>query len=129
MKQYRKRDNQPPVIAIKLKLDLKDDVLLYQKWGGDQTAKKGDWLLNNSGEVYTVDADSFADTYENVGHGQYRKVAIVYAEIADEPGFIPTKEGQPEYEAGDYLVYNKPDREDGYRIKPSDFLAMYEEAN
>ena len=34
--------------------------LTYRKWGGEQRAKPGDWLVDNGGEVDTVDAESFA---------------------------------------------------------------------
>jgi hypothetical protein len=31
--------------------------------GAEQRCKRGDWLVDNGGEVYTVDGDSFARTY------------------------------------------------------------------
>jgi hypothetical protein len=39
-------------VVIAVKIDLDTDGLTYQKWGGTQRAKRGDWLVNNEGGVY-----------------------------------------------------------------------------
>jgi hypothetical protein len=91
-----------------------------------QRCKKGDWILNNRGEVYTVDAETFARTYREVSPGRYSKTTTVWVERADAEGSIPTKEGSTAYKEGDYLVYNNPDRSDGYAMSADDFVAMYE---
>ena len=36
-------------------------------------------------------------------------------------GTIPTKEGSTEYKPGDFLVFNDPDKEDGYAM-PAEWL-------
>jgi hypothetical protein len=43
--------------VVAVQLDLETDGLTYQKWGGTQTCKAGDWIVNNDGDVYTVDRD------------------------------------------------------------------------
>jgi hypothetical protein len=79
--------------VIAVQLDLDTDGFNYQKWGGTQSCKAGDWLVNNDGDVYTVDRDTFARTYCAVSPGVYEKVAPVWAEVAEHPGQIKTKEG------------------------------------
>ena len=81
---------------------------------------------NNQGDVYTIDAETFERTYQMVSPGLYEKVAPVWAEVAAEPGTILTKEGSTAYLAGDYLVFNSPDRKDGYAMKPETFRQLYE---
>lgn len=122
-RRYRKKPEQF-VIAVPLKLDF--DVFLYQKWGAEQRAKAGDWLVNNNGEIYTVDHDTFAHTYQEIKPGQYIKVTPVWAEVAAQAGQIKTKEGVSQYQAGDYLVWNDPAGQDGYCISAALFEAMYE---
>lgn len=122
MKRYRRKGT---IFALRLALDMAP--LKYQKWGGEQTAKPGDWLAQIPGDTYTIDADSFAATYEQVGPCEYRKTAIVWAEQAQSTGRIQTKEGFTEYVAGDWLVYNQPDRGDGYAMGPARFSELYEE--
>ena len=51
------------------------------------------------------------------------------AEAAASAGVIDTKEGSTGYEAGDYLVYNGPDRTDGYAVGREKFEEMYEPAD
>jgi len=65
-------------IAIRLALDLQSFV--YRKWDDEQRAKQGDWLVDNDGDVYTVDADSFASTYRRTGPGAYLKTTPIWAE-------------------------------------------------
>ncbi|MGQ0801355.1 MAG: patatin-like phospholipase family protein [Pseudomarimonas sp.] len=128
---YRRRD-QTTVTAIPLDLEAKPDAELgsklftYHKWDARQTCKRGDWLVHNGDDVYTVDRDTFARTYTEVAPGQYRKTANVWAERADKAGEIATKEGSTRYKAGDFLVYNQADRKDGYAVTAKKFAELYE---
>ena len=119
--QYLKRTT---VVAVRLALET--DGFTYRKWGGTQRCKAGDWIVANRGEVYTVDAESFARTYREESPGVYRKIAPVWAEQANAAGKVPTKEGATGYAAGDYLVSNGPDGQDSYAVTAAEFEAMYE---
>jgi len=122
-KRYRRRAGAP-VVAVQLKLDT--DGLVYRKWGGEQQCKANDWLVDNGDEVYSVDAESFARTYTAVSRGLYMKTGKVWAEQADKPGKVPTKEGHSDYEAGDWIVSNEEDGSDAYAIRAGEFEGMYE---
>ena len=123
--KYRKRESQA-VVAVQLALE--GAGFTYEKWGGTQTCKPGDWLVNNDGDVYTVDRDTFARTYKQVDKGTYAKIAPVWAEVAREPGEVTTKEGVTRYRAGDYLVFNEESGGDAYAVAADKFEAMYERA-
>lgn len=84
--------------------------------------------MNNDGHVYTVDRDSFARTHRAVGPEVCEKVAPVWAEMAERPGQIATKEGVTHYKAGAYLVYNEADGKDGYAVDAEAFEKMYKPA-
>ena len=114
--------------VVAVQLDLKTRGFTYQKWGGTQTCKAGDWIVNNDGDVYTVDRETFARTYRAVSPGAYEKVAPVWAEVVEQPGQIATKEGVTHYKAGAYLVYNDPEGKDGYAVEAEAFEKMYEPA-
>ena len=120
--QYRKKKDQS-VIAVELDLDT--DGLIYRKWGAEQRAKRGDWLVDNAGEVYTVDGKVFARTYERTGPGTFRKIAPVWAEVAARAGSIKTKEGESHYKKGDYIVFNNKNATDGYCMSARKFHSMY----
>ncbi len=122
-KRYRKRADQ---FVVAVRLALEGASFRYQKWGGEQQCKAGDWLVDNAGEVYTVDADSFARTYRRVGPGHYVKSTPVWAEKAETAGQVATKEGLSAYGVGDYLVSNGADGSDAYCIAADRFEAMYE---
>lgn len=122
-RRFRRRPGQP-VVAVQLKLDI--DGFTYSKWGAEQRCKAGDWLVDNSGEVYTVDADSFARTYTAEGLGTYVKTGKVWAEQAAEAGRVSTKEGSTGYEAGDWLVSNEEDGSDAYAVSAKKFEESYE---
>jgi len=111
------------VVAVRLALDT--DGLVYRKWGGEQRAKAGDWLVDNDGDVYTVDADVFERTYRQTGIGTYVKTTPIWAEQASRAGSIKTKEGVTHYEAGDYLVSNNIDGSDDYAISATKFESLY----
>lgn len=111
-------------MAVQLNLETRG--FTYEKWGGTQVCKPGDWLVDNNGEIYTIDRQSFADTYESVGAGRYVKTATVWAETAQADGAVETKEGATSYRAGDYLVSNDEAGEDPYAVSREKFEAMYE---
>lgn len=121
--KYVKRASQR-VVAVQLALDTTG--FTYRKWGGEQRCKPGDWIVNNEGEVYTVDRASFERTYRQVGVGTYVKTTPVWAEVAPEAGCVPTKEGATNYKAGDYLVFNQEDGGDPYAVSADKFEEMYE---
>ena len=112
------------VVAVQLALQTKG--FTYEKWGGTQTCKPGDWIVSNDGDTYTVDRDSFERTYENVSSGLYRKTTPIWAEVARQAGNVQTKEGVTSYNAGDYLVSNDQEGRDLYAISKTSFEAMYE---
>lgn len=123
LRRYKKKAGTP-VAAVQVDLDV--DSFTYRKWGGTQTCKRGDWLLCNDGDTYTVDREVFERTYRRVSLGVYEKITPVWAEIAEGDGKIETKEGATHYQAGAYLVYNDPDRKDGYAVNPEKFKNLYE---
>jgi hypothetical protein len=124
-RQYVKKAGNE-VVAIQLALET--DGFTYRKWGGVQTCKPGDWIVQNNGEIYTVDQESFAHTYEAHSPGLYRKVSPVWAERMATAGSIATKEGVTHYGAGAYLVSNNADGTDAYAVAGVTFEAMYEPA-
>jgi len=112
------------VVAVQLDLDTLG--FTYKKWGDTQTCKRGDWIVNNNGDTYTVDSESFARTYRSNGPGTYVKSAPVWAEVASTAGSVRTKEGATHYEAGDYLVANEETGVDTYAVSRAEFERMYE---
>jgi hypothetical protein len=123
LRRYIKKADQF-VIAVQLNLDT--DGFTYDKWGSVQKCKKGDWLVNNAGDTYTVDGEVFAKTYRQVEPGKYVKSTAVWAKVALSPGHVKTIEGVSHYAAGDYIVYNNRDGTDGYCISAEKFESMYE---
>lgn len=127
--RFRRRPDRP-IVAVRLSLDM--DVLEYRKWGHVQQAHRGDWIVNNDGDVYTVAADSFASTYRPVDAsgqpGLFVKTTPVWAFQASEPGVLDTKEGHTAYAAGDFIVSNQADGSDSYAIARDRFHELYEPA-
>jgi hypothetical protein len=111
--------------VVAIRLDLETDGIVYRKWKDTQRAKRGDWLVDNEGDIYTVDADAFARTYERVVAGLYIKTTPVWAEVAKQPGSVKTKEGRSHYEAGDYIVSNDENGTDAYCMPAKTFEEMY----
>ena len=128
MAELRKYTKKPTSCVVAVQLDLDTEGFTYQKWGGPQRCKAGDWLVLNDGDTYTVDQETFSDTYELVSPGVFVKDSPVWARAAQAPGEIHTKEGVTQYAAGDYLVYNDPAGEDGYAVTKASFEAMYDPA-
>jgi hypothetical protein len=124
--RYVKRPDQT-VAAVRLALET--DGFTYRKWGDVQTCKAGDWLVDNDGDVYTVDGATFERTYRRVGPGSFVKTTPVWAEVAAEDGSVRTKEGATHYRAGDYLVFNEREGGDAYAVSTDKFDAMYERAD
>ncbi len=122
-RKYIKGQNQA-IIAVQLNLDTEG--FEYRKWGGLQFCKRGDWLVNNNGESYTIDNEVFSKTYRRVRAGNYVKVTPVWAERATESGRVVTKEGESNYKPGDYLVSNNEDGTDTYCMSAVKFESMYE---
>ncbi|MGM9514772.1 hypothetical protein ACS5PK_11010 [Roseateles sp. DB2] len=122
-KCWRRRPGQA-VVAVQLRLVTEG--FRYQKWGGEQQCKANDWVVDNGGEVYTVDADSFARTYTALGQGRYEKTGKVWAEQALGSGRVDTKEGRTAYKAGDWLVSNEADGSDAYAVDAETFEKQYE---
>ncbi len=122
-RRYRTRPGQT-VVAVRVALDTAG--FTYTKWGAEQRCKPGDWLIDNGGDVYTVDAAVFARTYRPAGGGTYVKSTPVWAEVASRGGSVATKEGRSEYRAGDYLVSNNEDGSDAYCVGRDKFETLYE---
>ena len=120
-----KRPDQS-VCAVQVKLDT--DGFTYRKWGAVQTCKANDWLVDNGGDVYSVDAASFERTYRRQPDGRFLKVTPIWAEVAAEPGSVKTKEGETYYASGDYLVFNERGGGDAYAVSKDKFETMYEPA-
>ena len=124
MKKYHKKATQT-VVAVQLNLDTEG--LHYQKWGDQQFAKKGDWLIDNDGSIYSIDKAAFARTYQLVSPGQYQKVSDIYAKLADKDSCIDTLEGKTHFLKGDYIVYENPGQTEGaYAVSAEKFEAMYD---
>ncbi len=122
-KRYRKK-KMSTVTAVQFDLDTEG--FTYQKWGGTQTCKKGDWLVNNNGDIYTIDQKVFEKTYTETSPGIYFKDAPVWAVVADGDGCVKTIEGETNYKAGDYLVSNDVTGADSYAVSRKKFEDMYE---
>ena len=122
-RRYRKKADR---FVIAVRLDLDTDGFTYRKWGAEQRCKRGDWLVDNEGDIYSVDSDVFAKTYRRVSPGVYVKTGPVWAEVATAPGSVVTNEGKSFYTAGAYLVYNNEDGTDAYCIGADKFESMYE---
>ena len=122
-RRYRKKATSG-VIAVQLNLDTPG--FEYCKWGGNQRCKAGDWIVDNNGDVYTINKSTFERCFRQVGPGVYYRPAEVWAKPTEMAGKIKTKEGETSYMAGDILVYNNEDETDGYAISKSKFDQLYE---
>ena len=113
-------------VSKTVQLNLETDGFVYQKWGAEQRCQRGDWLVDNNGDIYTVDGEVFSRTNRQLNPGVYVKATAIWAEVADQPGAVDTKEGRSHYQAGDYLVSNNEEGTDAYCISAEKFEAMYE---
>jgi hypothetical protein len=123
LNRYRQKQER---FVVAVPLQFHTDGFVYHKWGGEQRCKRGDWIVDNDGDFYTVDADVFQRTYREVRRGAYRKITPIWAEIAQDAGQVKTKEGVTQYEKGDYLVSNNEDGTDAYAMTASKFELSYE---
>ena len=112
------------VVAVQLNLDTEGFV--YRKWGDVQRCQPGDWVVDNDGEVYTVNNEAFRRTYQLVRPGFYAKVSVVWAEVSPVAGVIQTKQGLARHQAGAYLVSNDDSGEDRYPVDAETFERLYE---
>ncbi len=128
MSELRRYTRRSDTAITAVQLALETDGFTYRKWGGVQTASAGDWLVDNGGDIYTVDQETFAHTYRAVGPGQFVKSQPVWARVADKDGKIQTKEGETHYRAGDMIVFNREDEKDGYAMTADTFDRLYEYA-
>jgi hypothetical protein len=122
-RKYRKKQNH---YVVAIRLNLETDGFTYRKWGDVQTCKQGDWLVDNDGDVYTVNAEVFARTYRNLSPGIFIKSTPVWAEVALVAGRMVTNEGTSQYDRGDYIVFNNEDGSDAYCMSAKKFESMYE---
>lgn len=120
--KYKKTSEQA---VTGVQINLETEGLCYIKWGGEQRCKSGDWLINNAGECYTVEEESFAKTYSEVSPGRYVKTGTVWAEQSKEDGSVKTKEGTSKFLAGDYIVSNNEDGTDAYTVPKKNFEKWY----
>ena len=91
MRQRYRRKADQLVTAICLALDF--DGLDFRKWGDSQHADPGDWLVDNNGDVHTVDADTFTRTYQQVSPGRWIKVSDHRRRQCDHAGRAHTLPG------------------------------------
>ena len=122
-KKYKKKQSS---FVTAVQLDLDTAGFEYNKWGGKQVCQRGDWLVDNNGDKYTVSRESFAKTYRLLSPGVFLKTTPVWAEICKKAGKVKTKEGETAYKPGDYLVYNNEDGTDAYAMGAEKFKSMYE---
>ena len=128
MSKLRKYVRRAATLITAVQLDLDMDRFTYRKWGGVQSASAGDWLVNNGGDIYTVNRATFERTYRPVSQGVYQKTEPVWARLAEADGVIQTKEGETHYRAGDMLVFNDEAERDGYAMTAETFEELYEAA-
>lgn len=121
--RYRKKSDR---FVVAVQVDLDTAGFSYTEWGAEQRCKPGDWLVDNEGDIYTIDSEVLANTYRRVRPGIYVKATTVWAEVAAASGVVDTKEGRSHYQKGDYLVYNNRDGTDAYCVSAAKFEAMYD---
>ena len=126
MSELRKYVRRADTSVTAVQLDLDTDGFTYRKWDGVQTASAGDWLVNNGGNVYTVERETFEQTYRMVSPGVYVKDQPVWARVADVEGKVQTKEGETHYRTGDMIVFNDEEEQDGYAMTAEAFERLYE---
>jgi hypothetical protein len=126
MSAFRKFKKKATSTVIAVQLNLDTPGFEYEKWGGKQKCKAGDWLVDNNGDVYTINKKTFEQTYREVSAGVYYKPVEVWAVPAEQDGKIQTKEGETSYVVGNVIVYNNEDLTDGYAMSKSTFDGMYE---
>lgn len=89
------------ITAIQLRMPI-----TYELWGGTQTGKVGDWLVEKGNDTYTIDGTEFATSYQKhlTKHATYFKAEHIEAYEVRCDGYIETLEGRSKFKAGDYLA-------------------------
>ena len=123
LKRYRRRE-MTTVTAVQIALNTEG--FTYKKWGDVQVVRAGDWLVNNNGNVYTVDHEVFERTYTKVSTGVYKKTGVVWVEEAQTAGKVRSTSGFTNYSAGEFVVFNDEDRADGWAMSVEEFTRLYE---
>lgn len=123
LKRYRRR-KMTTVTAVQIALDTEG--FSYKKWDDVQVARAGDWLVNNNGNVYTIDSEVFERTYTKVREGTYEKTGLIWAGQAQKAGKVRSTSGFTNYRAGDFVVFNDQDRDDGWAMSEEEFESLYE---
>jgi hypothetical protein len=72
--------------------------------GSTLKGSAGDWLLNDGTTQWTVSAEAFANTYEEVSPGTWHKTGTVWAQRLSSCADVETPEGIARAEVGDWLV-------------------------
>lgn len=124
--QFHRYIKKQQHLVTAVQLNLETTGFTFEKWGGQQQCRVGDWLVNSDDDCYTVADASFQQTYRQVSPGRYYKHATIKARKATSSGSIDTLEGQTRYEAGDYIVINGDDSGDTYAIPHDKFNTLYE---
>ena len=119
-----RRKQRPTVVAVCL--DLETEGFLYHKWGSPRRCRAGDWLVNDAGTTYTVDARAFAASYLPLGPGLFENQLFAWVERAKSDGVLPTARGGVGYRSGDVLVFRDEDRIDGEVLAAAEFERLYE---
>lgn len=89
-------------------------------------AQAGDWwVVGEDGSSRTVDPESFVETYEPVAAQEYRRVGVVTAYEATTRQTVPTREGDPVAEPGDWIVTDA--RGITWPVSRAVFETLYEE--
>ncbi len=122
LKRYRRRE-MTTVTAVQIALET--DGFTYRKWGEEQVARAGDWLVNNNGNVYTVDGKEFGRSYIHVRDGVYEKTAPVWAETALSDGKVRSTSGFTSFRMGDFIVYSDETKADGWAMSAKEFTRLY----
>ena len=109
-----------------MRLDLDTDGFTYRKWGGTQRCKQGDWLVNNGGDIYTIDQETFSRTYRRGRGRPVRERESGLGGASHVGGFDHDQRRIDRHEVGDFLVFNDPDGRDGYAVTAARFHELYE---
>lgn len=125
-KYYRRKKNTS-VTAVQINLET--DGFTYEKWGGEQRCRAGDWLINNGDSCHTVSDSTFKRTYRQESPGRYAKHTRIRARKAIVSGKVSTQEGETAYAAGDYLIDNNEAGTDTYAMSEQKFHKLYELAD
>ena len=128
IKRYKRKPNLVSAIQLRFDTDNIECLFKYNKWGDTQSCKPNDWVIENNGEVYTIDNESFQNTYQAITPGRYSKIAYVWAKEALSDGKVKTKEGFTHYQKGDMIVSNDEKFLDQYAMSKEQFLELYEDA-